>query len=104
MTLRVIPWRDIAEYNRRAERTIVAAAVFDVDSDTVYVMDAPARHHQIVHAMAEAGKPQVQTHEQGFLTSDGFFLRRAPAMAVAQRANQLLRPTNRNQLYSEDVW
>lgn len=105
--LRTIPYLDKIDYDRDAARTIVAAAVLDTVTDKVYVIDRPARHYQIVHAMNEQlGLPQLGTHEQGFLTSDGYFLRRRPAFVVAERAEQLKASKTKvdGTLYSEDVW
>lgn len=93
------------DWDRNADNRIAAAAVLDTITDTVYTMDAPARHHDIVHALAAAGHPQVGTDEQGFITQHGFWLRRKPARAVAVRAKQLLpRARDHSELFSEDVW
>lgn len=98
--------KDTEGYERRVPRTIVAAAVLDTETYVVYSMKPPNRHWNIVHAMAEElGLKQVATHEQGFLTSDGYFLRRKMAFYVAEEAGQLKQKTGgADTLYSEDVW
>lgn len=103
--LKTVPHKDTADYDRDAKRTIVAAAVLDTEADVVHTMDAPARHYNILHAMSEWGFDQGPHHEQGFLTSDGYFLRRKPALIVAEEAKQLIRRTAPSSgLFSEDVW
>jgi hypothetical protein len=106
MTLRIEESKDIDDYDDDAERSIVAVAVLDTQTGIVYSMEKPARHHTVIHAMAtKLGLSQVSTHEQGFLTSDGFFLRRKSACIVAEKANQIIRKTNpMDTLFSEDLW
>lgn len=71
----------------------------------------PARHHDIFHQIRAAfrvfdysGK-FVSGEEQGFLTSEGTFVGRVAALAIAQAAGQL-KPDRVNlpDLYSEDLW
>lgn len=85
---------------------ITAAAVL-VDGD-IYTMAAPARHHNIIHHMTGHLKMhQSGSWEEGFITDTDFFVRRKPAMMIAENANQLLEraPTGpKHTLYSEDVW
>ncbi len=76
--------------------------------DDVYTMPPPARHWNILHAMAEyLGRTQDHTWEQGFMTDTGHFVRRKPALMIAEHASQLLQPIPQNrsqELFSEDVW
>lgn len=85
---------------------IVAAAV--KFGDLVISLPAPDRHHHIIHAAARLrGKPG-SGDAQGFLTSEGRFVDRKAAWAIAEAAGQLLEraPTDKRggTLYSEDVW
>lgn len=89
----------------RDSKRIVAAAI--MYQGKVYSLPAPARHHDVIRHIAEAtGETSIGENEQGFLDDLGQFLRRRPAMLVAQRAGQLL--SNRapvlRELYSENVW
>ncbi len=92
-----VHWRDMR---------IVAAAV--MLEGTVYFMDPPARHWNIVHAMAEKlGEKQDYRWEQGFLTDTGDFVRRKPALMIAERAGQIIARSagpHSTELFSEDVW
>lgn len=74
----------------------------------VYSMQAPARHHNILHEMHERGvsmdTPSAVTG-QGFLLSCGTWVDREKARVIAERAGQLLdRAGNSSMLFSEDVW
>jgi hypothetical protein len=92
-----VSWRDMK---------IVCAAV--LLEDTVYFMDPPARHWNILHAMAEfLGETQDSRWTQGFLTDTGDFVMRRSALMIAERSKQLLQPIPRDraqELFSEDVW
>lgn len=88
------------------EMKIVAAAVmFD---QWIYTMPPPARHWNIVHLMdSKLGIRQDYRSEQGFMTDTGDFMRRKPAMRIAEAAGQLLKPITGNRtrdLFSEDLW
>ncbi len=99
------PLKDYDDYDRRSPRTIEAAAVLDTTTGTVYWMPRPNRHWSIVHAMDAIGLKQCAEHEQGFLTSDGYFARRTPAKAIAEKAGQLVEGHGKGpRLFSEDVW
>lgn len=67
----------------------------------IYTIEAPARHHHILHRM-EGDTFDV---EQGFISSTGRFVQRAEARRVAEANGQLL-PTaiTSHHLFSEDVW
>jgi hypothetical protein len=82
------------------ERIVAAALLVD---EKVWTLPAPARHHDIIrHYIAETRKVRVPPHDQGFVTSAGRFVRRAPAAMLAFRAGQVTERKHR--LYSEDVW
>lgn len=87
----------------RKDLRVVAAAV--LRGDITYSMPPPARHHDIVQAMAREGLAQRGTDEQGFLLNNGHFCMRKAARIVAEDAGQLIRtPEHRDLLFSEDVW
>lgn len=84
---------------------ITAAAI--LYKDTVYSLPRPARHHDIIRLILETTKESsIEENEQGFLDDQGQFLRRAPALVIAERAGQLLeeRPIWGTNLYSENLW
>lgn len=94
--------------NMNESAPIVSAAVRN--NGIIHSMPAPARHHQIVHAMngeREAQGLLLLAHgEQGFLDSNGNFLDRVTAAKVAKfweqiKGRSLIAPPN---LYSEDLW
>jgi hypothetical protein len=88
--------------NRKDLRVVAAAVLRD---DLIYTMPPPARHHDIVHAMAKNGLAQRGSDEQGFLLNDGHFCMRKAARIVAEDAGQLIRtPEHKELLFSEDVW
>ncbi len=102
--LRILEDDVLDEPDWREMRIVAAAVLFE---GKIYTMEAPARHWNIVHAMAESGIPQDQRSTQGFLTSSNTFVRRRPALMIAENAKQLLRPIEKNrtqELFSEDVW
>lgn len=85
-------------------RRIVAAAIRS--HGVICSIPAPARHHNIIHAMARAGWGDAPHGEQGFLDSRGEFLSRAEAYVVAEAAKQITSrgPHRVGWLFSEDVW
>lgn len=95
--------------------TIVAAAcqimVTTAQDNPVLTisMPAPARHHNILHAIFPlTGSPLGPKH-QGFITSTGRYVGREEAMQLAIAAGQV-DPKNRKSgsssrdLFSEDLW
>lgn len=88
-----------------SELRVVAAAVLTSDG-LIHSLPAPARHHNVVHRLAEVfDHPSMDSDEQGFLLSDGTFCRRRAAKIVARNAGQLLeRASDLAELFSEDVW
>lgn len=82
-----------------------------------FSLPAPARHHDVIHAMAGANIPHEARapDAQGFLTSRGRWVSREEAAAIAEIAQQPLRPIELRgsvadktyplrRLYSEDLW
>lgn len=74
----------------------------------VYSAPRPARHHDVLHAIAESLGGVAAPHgevEQGFLDDLGRFLTREQAGEVATLSGQLRdAPLRDGRLYSEDLW
>ena len=87
-------------------RKVAAAAILDTTSGLIYTMKRPARHHDIIQAIAKAGVDPKGPHwEQGFTTSDGLFATRKAAAHCARRSGQLeVIPRPAHGLFSEDLW
>ena len=88
---------------------IAAAAVFMEQSGEVYSLPPPSRHHDVLRHMATLGVKDPMRGEQGFLTECGKFVRRKPAMMIAEHAGQLKRREGPGtyqgpELFSEDLW
>ena len=72
------------------------------------------RHHNCIHSFAlmvgfpysEESLELMRTEEQGFLTTDDYFVTREEAMLIAREANQFVEEVSdkAKQLYSENVW
>lgn len=83
---------------------IVAAAI---QHGATISSPPPARHDTILKAMdlIMGMNFDIGSHEQGFLTSEGRFVNRAEAYAIAWRAKQITEVTRGYPLlYSEDLW
>lgn len=87
------------------EERILCAAI-TLPSGGVFMLPAPARHHEIQMSMARAHIPGEVYHQgtQGFFTSMGRFVDREMAMRIARRAQQVISNTQNMRLFSEDVW
>jgi hypothetical protein len=74
----------------------------------VWSLPAPNRHHHIIRMIAkETGDGIRGPDTQGFLDDAGRFLRRAPALRLAEKNGQLNRKPGGYQgreLFSEDLW
>ncbi len=79
---------------------IVACAIQDMHG-LVCSLPAPARHHHILQAHGG-----LAGQEQGFLTSEGLFVDRRKAHAIATRAGQIVHRCGGDDetLYSENLW
>jgi len=80
--------------------TIEYAAIY-VDS-IVYSQPRPARHHDIINSRS----PGTLTGKEveGFVTNTSRFVDRVSAMRIAVAAKQLLQPSDKKELFSEDLW
>lgn len=82
---------------------IVAAAI--QRNGLVFTLPQPARHHDIIHAMGEAGLAAPINGAQGFLTSNGNFVDRELAGRIARMMGQIKRLRfHERELFSEDLW
>lgn len=83
------------------------AAAIKLDGFTASV-EAPLRHHDIIHRLADTGFPTPVGGIQGFLTNEGLFVDRKIGMVIATEARQLLPREGQHgiggDLFSEDLW
>jgi hypothetical protein len=87
------------------ETAVVCAAI--CLGGKVYQLPRPARHHDVIRHMREAGidAGDIAIGEQGFVSTEGRFLHRFAAQRVAREAGQIIRETApAHGLFSEDVW
>jgi len=84
---------------------IVAAACRSRDGK-VHYLPIPARHHDVIWAMRDAGYTAADCHDQGFLTDMDLYVDRVTAKHIARNADQLLahRDSGGVLLFSEEVW
>jgi uncharacterized protein (DUF169 family) len=82
---------------------MIICAAIKITDDVVAVGIKPARHCDIIRALAHTGYPTPIDGEQGFLTDKGEFLDRAAAKDHAQLSGQV-KETEFRQLYTEDLW
>ena len=84
---------------------IVGVAIRGEDFE-VY-LPKPARHHDVIRALAKTGMKTPIKGEQGFIDDELGFVGRLVAGQIAQEAGQLLdegKRLSRFGLFSEDVW
>lgn len=88
------------------DERIVAAAIritFN-DADHIFTLAAPARHYHVRRFAAGAlGLKQLPDHDDGFITSEGRFVRRRAAGRIAFLAGQT-GEVRREQLNTEHLW
>lgn len=87
-----------------SERIVHAAIRYDMAN--YYAHIPGARHGDLIRMLASVGLGDAaKLGEQGFVTdSCNRFVDRVEALAIARSANQLIAPTDRDELFSEDVW
>jgi hypothetical protein len=89
----------------RAEGARIVSAAIRMDKNAlVLTLPAPARHHNVLEAAVSLGIEVVGEHEQGFLTSEGRFVRRGAARRIAKAAGQLKGQPLSNVFTSEELW
>lgn len=83
------------------ERIVAAAMIYN---GVVCSLAAPARHNDIIHAIAESvGEEHWPINgDSGFLTSHGRFVGRNVGMEIARAAGQT--ESTSDTLFSEDIW
>lgn len=84
---------------------IVRAAI-RVDHGAIFSLPIPARHYDLIQKLRESGyEGPVQGDRQGFLLSDGRFVMRKAAGALARKNGQLKNGKQIAAVFtSEDVW
>jgi len=82
--------------------TIVAAAI--QHKGLTFSLPQPARHHHILHLMAELGLPIPIQGKQGFMNSHGNFVDRELAAQIAIADGQITELRWPPELFSEDLW
>lgn len=72
----------------------------------VYSLNAPNRHGDVIVKMVALGVPKPVTKDaiQGFIGLNGEFIDREEALEIVKSNGQNIRPLERSQLYSEDIW
>lgn len=88
--------------------TIVAAAIC-INTRLIFHVEAPGRHHHVLHKMAELALVQAADWEEGFITDRGLFLSRIGAMHHVELCRQKRKPRGPTdykgpELFSEDLW
>jgi hypothetical protein len=69
----------------------------------VHVMDAPSRHHNIIHSLARQGI-SIEDRVEGFVLEDGTFLNRRDAESYGRKIGQINGKLHGTILTSEDLW
>jgi len=86
----------------------IECAALRTEDGQVFSLPRPARHMDIIMHMAREGfmPDAIAKCEQGFTTDTLPFVRRPPALRIADRAGQLIREATApaHGLFSEDVW
>jgi len=95
---------EAGHYIRADHEEIFVAAIKDSEGRPV-CLPRPARHHDIIRAMADNGHKTPITGEQGFVTTRGRFVGRKEALEIATKAGQIIKKHgNPTILFSEDLW
>lgn len=89
------------------EKTTIEAAALRLGGK-VHSLPQPARHHDIIQHLTATGMDpgSIAMAEQGFITSEGQFVCRRPALRIAREAGQIKwrETASGHGLFSEDVW
>jgi hypothetical protein len=100
------PQRTTRALAAAGERVEVAA--LRTREGAIYSLPRPARHHDVIGDMRRQGvsSDTVCASEQGFLSTGGTWLRRPPAMRLAELAGQVKpgETIHKRDLFSEDLW
>lgn len=89
-----------------SEPEVIFAVALRHPSGIIFAAEQPGRHSHVIVLMSEQGRAgNVNTRDQGFLTSWGRYVDRIEGLAIAQAANQVIRKTSpEHKLFSEDLW
>jgi hypothetical protein len=83
---------------------MIVAAAIKIDG-RVYGLPAPARHHDIIHMLAERGFKTPIKGVQGFIDDDLGFMERVPArLRVIDEKQKIREPSLTRELFSENLW
>jgi hypothetical protein len=88
-------------------RIIMAAVCYKTNRGEIIVAsERPGRHHTAMHGLhVLTGHQTGADDEQGFITSDGFFVGREEAYRIASEAGQIVdKHGPEDVLFSEDMW
>ena len=92
------------EHDRSLDEKIDCAAIL-ADDGIPFYLPRPARHHDIIRAMADNGHKTPITGEQGFMTTERRFVDRKEGLLIAIKAGQIVKKHgNDTILFSEDLW
>ena len=81
----------------------IEAAAIRCEDGVVFTLPRPARHHTLLHALAERGDGSAITGGQGFVTDAGRFVDRREGLLIAIAAGQAVRGRSLD-LFTEDLW
>ncbi len=90
---------------REAPERIIHSAIRHPDG-TIYSVQSPGRHHHCIGLMARYGTAgTANTRNQGFITNFGRYVDRIEGLAIAIKADQIIRKTgSAHLLFSDDIW
>lgn len=82
---------------------MIIAVAIRTEQDT-YELARPARHHHLIHKLAEMGHAIPITGEQGFIDDQRGFVSRTVAAQIALAQGQVKSKHIPLNLFSEDLW
>lgn len=83
---------------------MISGVAFKQDeTDIVFSLPAPNRHHHIIREMVKIGE-NPRKGVQGFVTNHGDFLDREEALKYAYEHDLILLSDDPSELFSEDLW
>lgn len=82
---------------------MIVAVAIRTEQDT-YELPRPARHHDLLHRLADMGHVTPVTGEQGFIDDQHGFVGRERAAQIALEQGQVKSLHAPPSLFSEDLW
>lgn len=82
---------------------MIIAVAIRTEQDT-YELPRPARHHDLIHKLAEMGHTTPIIGEQGFIDDQRGFVTRKEAAQIALDQRQIKKLHVPPNLFSEDLW